>query len=543
MAEISSVQSIAKKLAIRLLRKAEPVISRVGELADDVFEREPRLKRASNYVQDVVFEKTGRILPRIRASVQGKPIATTQRELFRQLRDLPFDKKDWSAKEISKRIHQGVLHLGEQDIRTISRLSKFFHDLDPEPAKVFAETIVNDDRCLLNINELLSNNSKTSEIIDRIILQDELTFWEKCPGMLKRTVKEYSSDVSRRIERIKSKLQDVEDEKIRKAVCSSSILNPDSEFNKNLNISKNYCLSMGGTEELEKTELLLDAYLCKHDYCSMINGDSHKYYQYLAEVDPELTNMVQNSTNSLREYYKSRHHEELFKATSGMFYDATRLEPLKEFIGKYSQSEPEMVNYLYEKYFLPKLNEGELKQKCVQINRELGTKLFVTADTSAVMLDKIHNELLNWNNVSQGKTKLPSVFDLSPIEKSFIDDESDHITTGLSRKPDNLINIPTDTLRESNATLTIRHEMTHLNDTGIKDLDAGQVLKNKKYVEELANAGLDDDAIEYARTSKNEFIAVAATGDCSRYSKEFKEVLVKLGMPEWVFNLKPLQES
>ncbi len=44
--------------------------------------------------------------------------------------------------------------------------------------------------------------------------------------------------------------------------------------------------------------------------------------------------------------------------------------------------------------------------------------------------------------------------------------------------------------------------------------------------------------VDYAYTNKREFVAVAAEGDMSKYSKEFKSDLMKLGMPEWVFNLQ-----
>ena len=60
---------------------------------------------------------------------------------------------------------------------------------------------------------------------------------------------------------------------------------------------------------------------------------------------------------------------------------------------------------------------------------------------------------------------------------------------------------------------------------------------NCKYREEFLKAGIDSEHIKYAYTNKNEFLAVAAEGDLSQYSPEFKEILIKIGMPEYVFNL------
>ena len=59
---------------------------------------------------------------------------------------------------------------------------------------------------------------------------------------------------------------------------------------------------------------------------------------------------------------------------------------------------------------------------------------------------------------------------------------------------------------------------------------------------EFLKAGINPKHIEYAYTNKSEFLAVAAEGDLSQYSPEFKEVLIKIGMPEYVFNL-PIHDA
>ena len=61
---------------------------------------------------------------------------------------------------------------------------------------------------------------------------------------------------------------------------------------------------------------------------------------------------------------------------------------------------------------------------------------------------------------------------------------------------------------------------------------------SEEYYEELENAGLPYSIICYAHNNPQEYIAVASEGDMSKYSDEFKKVLVKLGMPEWEFNLE-----
>ena len=62
---------------------------------------------------------------------------------------------------------------------------------------------------------------------------------------------------------------------------------------------------------------------------------------------------------------------------------------------------------------------------------------------------------------------------------------------------------------------------------------AGKILTEKKWFrEEFVNAGLPKKTIDYAYTNRAEFIAVAVTGDMTKYSPKFKKVLIELGTPE-----------
>jgi DNA-binding Lrp family transcriptional regulator len=67
--------------------------------------------------------------------------------------------------------------------------------------------------------------------------------------------------------------------------------------------------------------------------------------------------------------------------------------------------------------------------------------------------------------------------------------------------------------------------------------------KNCKYKEEFLKAGIEANHIRYAYTNRDEFLAVAAEGDTSKYSPEFKEILIKLGMPEFVFDLEVIDPA
>lgn len=546
MAEISSVQSIARKLASRLLRKAEPVISRVDGLVADVFEREPRLKRASDYVQDVVFENSGLVLPRIRTSVQGKPIATTRKDLFRQLRDLPFESNGWQ----DSKIYKNILNLGNPDVETVSRISKFFRDMEGNPAlEVISHQLAQNEEVLPAIDKVLLRNLSAEETLDEVIFQSELVPWKKYSNMVERITKEYSvklPDIMKRIDRIKTKLDDVNDEKIREFVNSSGIFKTDSEFNKNLSVSKNYFISKGGLEELEKNELLLDAYHSQNNFYANMDGEAHEFYKSLnqkvgsGKFSPKESQELDEIKEMIPEHKMLEYDSIRNTSSAKCFHEAVRLEPLKEFIGRYSKQEPQMVNYLYEKYFLTKIPK-RLRESYRKMVAEFGTYVF-TENSQAVLIDKrIYPEFEVWRKSSNGNVKYPAVFDLSHAKKDFIDVEKS--ASGFFNPRLSSINMPNDELYydfQRTSQGTIRHEMTHVNDSVFKDID--DVIQNRMYTSELKAAGLSDADIDYAYTNKREFIAVASTGDCSKYSEEFKKVLMELGMPKWVFNFKPLEK-
>lgn len=83
---------------------------------------------------DIVFEKTGYIFHKIKASFEGKPIATTRTELKKQLIDLVREKEAYSSfvplSKYIRDIKKNLLELKKRDILTIVQISKFFHQLN-----------------------------------------------------------------------------------------------------------------------------------------------------------------------------------------------------------------------------------------------------------------------------------------------------------------------------------------------------------------------------------------------------------------------------
>ena len=190
--------------------------------------------------------------------------------------------------------------------------------------------------------------------------------------------------------------------------------------------------------------------------------------------------------------------------------------------------EDHIAEYLYERYYLENnIHSGKLKD----INKRFNVKVFIISDDfelDNIALEHIETELADWKRVSDGNAILPFFININLSDYSEMTDEA----AGLLKPIDKSIHLK-DSVSVKN---TFRHEMMHLNDLNFYDII--DVRKSAlKWREELINAGITQENADYAYENKLEFVAVASEGDLSKYSKEFKEYLVVLCMPEWVFNL------
>ena len=214
------------------------------------------------------------------------------------------------------------------------------------------------------------------------------------------------------------------------------------------------------------------------------------------------------------------------------------IEGIKDYIAGYPKSP--MCNVLYDKYLTELKTQGVSPQviaKCKKINESFGTKVFLSAqDNPEIVLNDINVELSKWVKASQGQAKLPPYIDFTTIDTEWYETThqaySNYWANGaLSFK------------KQSHSSLmsikTLRHELTHTNDNILGDIPSKYDFDKicKKYTPELRRAGLANFAIDYGKTKPWEFIAVAAQGDLSSYSQEFRKVLIDFGMPPWMFNL------
>lgn len=211
----------------------------------------------------------------------------------------------------------------------------------------------------------------------------------------------------------------------------------------------------------------------------------------------------------------------------------------------------EFDNFLYSEYYLKRHPFGYgAKESLERINHDYGTKTFVPLNATDEEAEDILREFHDWNNAGGSCVKYEKVLNFDCFAR-FPEDSA----AGLAELNPNNITIQPWVFRRKYHRSVLRHEKLHLNDRnecchfgkfgkdGQYDFtEGGKILTEKTwYRDEFRKAGLSDDIINYAYTNRAEFIAVAAQGDYTKYSEEFKQVLIDLGIPEWFFKIRRIR--
>lgn len=273
-----------------------------------------------------------------------------------------------------------------------------------------------------------------------------------------------------------------------------------------------------------------------------LHSQSHEYTKLIKETDPKdnpfnqfLANL---HTSVLREIAKTPSNNKIDGSYVQGFKQEMELDPLKSYLINYSIYDKELSKYLYEKYYLSHLPK-EMMMACQKISDEFGTKVFTNDETRIDFIENIHNELAEWQKHSNSRFITPSVINITPFNPYCI--KNPEAAAHCNRVKKN-IHISNEFLIK----YTIRHEITHLNHptlcgNALKETHFDKIQNNKLYKNEFLNAGLTTEEADYAYKDIEEFIAMAAEGDYSRYSTAFKKLLIeKFKMPSYIFEMKPL---
>lgn len=163
--------------------------------------------------------------------------------------------------------------------------------------------------------------------------------------------------------------------------------------------------------------------------------------------------------------------------------------------------------------------------KVNEIEKEFKTKIKPIPNESYIpqiykdVFEDVYDELAAWKNAGGEEF-------LCPNEIEVPEPDSD-----IRKELRSLLVIHNDYKRGWNIKTT--------NNFGLSDIAAvNKILKERIYENEFKKAGISDELIDKAHKNPIEFISIASRGDFSKYSPEFKQVLIDFGMPEWVFNIK-----
>jgi len=256
------------------------------------------------------------------------------------------------------------------------------------------------------------------------------------------------------------------------------------------------------------------------------------YYKELLEffdkTNPELAKALRNGDMS---------------NLSQDFREEMRVTMLVEYC-KNNNSSPEIANHLYNETYLKSTNlPKNLQDKLVELNTKYDIKVFISKDHTDLekVLDYIDEELTRWQKTSGGKAKIPPTLDLLTSKADYYDKTSAYgqgVAAGFCESSTSGA-VSINGVNLERVKYALRHEITHANDKKLLSEFPDDVgYKNKtKYRDEFRKVGIPEKHIDYAYNNPKEFIAVAAEGDLSQYSPEFKQVLIDFGMPKWLFEL------
>ena len=436
---------------------------------------------------------------------------------------------------IEKNIEEGKKR---DEIRRLYGLSSLFDDSesDYDLDNIIFYNYVEDEECEKAYNKVTSNTIKDliARLHNKCVLQNvDLMF----------------------LVEIDSLMSEVSDEKIQiyvnnalKDVCNN-VVNDSYAYR-----SEEFWNSSDGaykkilSSDLESILSVIDAY----------NVITDKYVQYKkfslfegTSLDYELVDS-QEFLNEFKIKYPDL--AERLKCSicnqDGSYWLANEFENAQKIEAFLAVSDVEIRKNLYSTMIKNMRLSDEEVEKLDKIYSKYNVMVFPsTMANNLDVLETIEKELECWKNASNGEAKLPNIINLNTIQEGYLRN-----TVGSADLFENIINLD---FRSKNIKSILRHEVMHINDKRpnmedcvdlLNDIFATKIVEGKKvidfdrckYREELLKAGISIYDIKYAYTNRTEFVAVVAEGDVARYSPEFKDVLLKLGIPAYVWDLKGL---
>ena len=213
------------------------------------------------------------------------------------------------------------------------------------------------------------------------------------------------------------------------------------------------------------------------------------------------------------------------------FRNFAKFSSLEQFILKYRNKQPELIEYLYKKSYLSKLQQPELKEFCERINKKFGIKTFdyTFYDFNKKSAYKIEKELEMFHKILKPKDKLIDILKISEFDMMYKFGKAG----GYCNANQDLISMPT---WETNN--TFRHELIHAVDKKLLKFFSKTKLSEQKLEEDLIKGDAPEYLIKYAKTKLCEKKAVLGEFYTPKYSKETKDFMVKNGLPKEILKLR-----
>ena len=215
------------------------------------------------------------------------------------------------------------------------------------------------------------------------------------------------------------------------------------------------------------------------------------------------------------------------------FRNFAKFSSLEQFVLKYKDRQPELVEYLYKKSYLSKLEQPKLKEFCEKINKKFGIKTFdyTLYDFYEKSAYKIEKELEMFHKALKPKDKLIEVLKISDLDMKYKFGNAG----GYCSACKDLISMPI--WKTEN---TFRHELIHAVDKKSLKFFSKTKLSEQKLEEDLIKGDAPEYLIKYAKTKLSETKAVLGQFYTPKYSRETKDFMVKSGLPKEILKLREI---
>lgn len=325
--------------------------------------------------------------------------------------------------------------------------------------------------------------------------------------------------------------------------------------------------------QIQYVEDLSDAVNIINDKYQNIHTEPRELYKNFKDTNCWILDLLEGKKGTADSYRNGdifdekvklsyKEYEKLFEDNRDLNFAETyknnlKYESLRKFYDKYGLEKTRIADILYKTEYLKTVNP-ELKPVLEDILSDYGTTVITSnAATTKEDAEYIKEELRIWLNKGGYEAILPGLIDVNILDKKLLTEAADGIAypSGKILLSDLLAQ---DTYKNGS---TLRHEMTHINDTIYEDCPRNKIesafiqlkwkllkfMHKKQWLENMERAGIARKTQEYALTERAELKAVASEArDYNSYSRSFvKDLVARFKMQYWILKLpqNPVREK